>query len=322
MSFMENQILGYASPLYGRRSAQFRIEPFDYYEAGLFFQNTTFEEKMLAYAVCGGIPQYLTALSTCENIIDGIYECFFKKSGILYEEPENLLKQELREPAMYNTLITSIASGASKLNDIATKSGEDGRKISKYLKPLLDLQIVGREHPYGTESERKGVYKLKDNMFRFWYRYIPQNVTSIESGLGRQVIETRILQDLPAYVGRVFEDACREYMIRSNSMQRLPFIFHGIGRWWGTNPESKTQEEIDIIADSGVSAIFGECKWSKSKIDLRILSELQRKSMMFKQYEERCYILFSKSGFHRDVKEYAKQSNVLMTGLQELYKLH
>ena len=321
MSFMENQILGYASPLYGRRSAQFRIESFDYYDAGMFFQNASIEDKMLAYAVCGGIPQYLNVLAEHDNIVDGIYECFFKKSGVLYEEPGNLLKQELREPAVYNTLIASIANGASRLNEIATKSGEEGKKTSKYLKSLIDLQIVGKEHPYGIEAERKGIYNLKDNMFRFWYRYIPQSVTSIESGLGRQVIESRVLPDLPTYLGRVFENACREYMIRINSVQRLPFVFHGIGQWWGTNPESKTQEEIDFIADSGINAIFGECKWSKSKIDSSVLSELKRKSMMFKQYEKQYYILFSKSGFHGEVEECAKQDNVMLTGLKEMYSL-
>jgi len=321
MSFMENQILGYASPLYGRRSAQFRIEPFDYYEAGLFFRNTSFEDKMLAYAVCGGIPRYLRAVAEYDNIFDGIYECFFKKSGVLYEEPGNLLKQELREPAVYNTLISSIASGASKLNEIATKSGEDGKKTSKYLKSLLDLQIVGKEYPYGMETERNGIYHLYDNMYRFWYRYIPQNVTNIESGLGRQVIESCVLPDLPAYLGRVFEDACLEYMIRINGTQRLPFFFHGVGRWWGTNPDSKTQEEIDIIADSGVSAIFSECKWSAAKTDLGVLSNLQRKSMMLKKYEKLYYILFSKAGFHTDVEELSKGNNIVLTELQDLYSI-
>jgi hypothetical protein len=277
---------------------------------------------MLAYAVCGGIPQYLSVLSEYNNIIDGIYECFFKNSGVLYEEPGNLLKQELREPAVYNTLITSIANGASRLNEIATKSGEDGKKTSKYLKSLLDLQIVGKEHPFSTETERKGIYILQDNMFRFWYRYIPKNVMNIESGLGRQAIENRVLPDLPVYLGRVFEDVCREYMIRINGANKLPFLFHAIGRWWGTSPETKAQEEIDVIADSENSAVFGECKWSVSKMDLSVLSNLQRKSILFKQYKKQYYILFSKAGFRKDLKEYSNSNGVLLAGLQELYHLY
>ena len=317
MSFMANQVLGYKSPLYGRRSAQFHVEPFDYYDAGLFFEGASSEDKMLAYAVCGGIPQYLTALAEYDNVPDSICECFLKKSGVLFEEPENLLKQELREPAVYNTLIAAIAGGASKLNEISTKSGEENKKCSKYLRSLIDLHIVRKEHPYGVKAERNSVYALWDNMFRFWYRFIPQNVTNIESGLGNQVFESRIRPYLPAYIGRVFEDACRSYMRRQNGNQSLPFMFDGIGRWWGTNPETKAQEEIDIIADSGEKAVFGECKWSS--VGFGTLTELQRKSATFKRYSDKSYILFAKTGFHQTVIDYAAQNNIRLITLETLY---
>ena len=320
MSFMENQVLGYKSPLYGRRSAQFRVESFDYYDAGLFFPNYSYEDRILAYAVCGGIPQYLNALAEHDNLTDGIYECFLKKSGVLYEEPENLLKQELRKPAVYNTLIASIAGGASRLNEISTKAGEENKKCSKYLKSLLDLHIIGKEYPYGVKTERNSIYILHDNMFRFWYRFIPQNVTNIESGLGRQVLENRIKQGLPVYMGHVFEDACREYMKRINGSQSLPFMFDGIGRWWGTNPKTRTQEEVDILADAGDKAIFGECKWTTEKMGSDILTELQRKSEIFGRYSDKMYILFSKTGFNSAVENHAAQTGLKLIDLPALFE--
>jgi len=319
MSFMENQVLGYKSPLYGRRSAQFKIEPFDYYDAGLFFPSVSYEDKMLAYAVCGGIPQYLGALAEHENVTVGIYECFLKKSGVLYEEPENLLKQELREPAVYNTLIESIARGASKLNEISTKSGEESKKCSKYLKSLLHLHIVRKEQPYTTQSQRNAIYVLRDNMFRFWYRFIPKNISNIESGLGRQVFENRILPNLPAYIGHVFEDACREYMRRKNGTKDMPFMFNDIGRWWGTNPITKTQEEIDMIADADDNAIFGECKWSAEPVGRDVFEEIKRKSMMFERYKNKTYCLFSKGGFSAELKKAAVDNNIMLFELPDLY---
>lgn len=321
MSFMENQVLGYKSPLYGRRSAQLHIEPFDYYDVGLFFPQAEYEDKMLAYAVCGGIPQYLNAVAEHGSVTDGIYECFLKKSGVLYEEPENLLKQELREPAVYNTLVASIAGGASRLNDISTKSGEENKKCSKYLKSLVDLHILYKEYPYGVQTERKSIYVLLDNMFRFWYRFIPQNVTAIESGLGRQVLETRIVPGLPVYIGHIFEDACREYMKRQNGKSVLPFMFDGIGRWWGTNPNTKAQEELDILADAGEKAIFGECKWKAAAPGMDTLVELKRKSEMFTWYTDVSYIVFSKTGFQQSLFEAASQKNAMLVSLQELYNL-
>ena len=274
---------------------------------------------MLAYAVCGGVPQYLNAIAEYGSVADGVYECFLKKSGVMYEEPENLLKQELREPAVYNTLIASIAGGASRLNDISTKSGEEGKKCSKYLKSLMDLHILYKEFPYGVKTERKSIYVLKDNMFRFWYRFIPQNVTAIESGLGRQVLENRILQGLPAYLGHIFEDVCREYMKRQNANQTLPFMFDGIGRWWGTDPKSRIQEEIDIIADADGKAIFGECKWTSSAVGMDSLISLKRKSAMFTWYADVSYMLFSKTGFTKSLIDNAPQDNLMLVGLQELY---
>ena len=321
MSFMENQVLGYQSPLYGRRSSQFHVVPFDYYEAGLFFPQASCEDKMLAYAVCGGIPQYLNALSEYGGVTEGIGECFLKKSGILYEEPESLLKQELREPAVYNTLIASIAGGASRLNEISTKSGEDNKKCSKYLKTLLDLHILDKEFPYGAKTERKSIYRLRDNMFRFWYRFIPQNMTAIESGLGMQAFERQISQNLPSYLGYIFEDACRDYLKRLNGRPILPFMLNGVGRWWGTNPITKAQEEIDIIADAEDKALFGECKWLTTEIGLDVLTELRRKSGQFAQYREKKYILFSKSGFHPSLISDTSLTNVMLVSLPELYDL-
>jgi len=156
MSFMENQVLGAQSPLYGRRDMQFKIEPFDYYDSARFFEGWNNEDKAFAYAVTGGIPLYLARLKNHGNIADGIKNEFLKKNGALYEEPRNLLMQELREPAVYNAIIKSIADGASKPNDIAMKAGEEGKKVSKYLTTLINLRFVKKETPVigGTGARR------------------------------------------------------------------------------------------------------------------------------------------------------------------------
>lgn len=103
MSFMENQVLGYKSPLYGRRTAQLKIQPFDYLDSSNFFVDYTLEEKLLAFAIVGGIPQYLKNLAREGDLFNAIYHNFLRKDGHLFEEPTSILKQELREPAMYNS---------------------------------------------------------------------------------------------------------------------------------------------------------------------------------------------------------------------------
>lgn len=320
MGFMENQVLGYKSPLYGRRTAQFKIEPFDYFDSSLFFKNAPNTEKVLAYGVAGGIPQYLGIIAEEPDVQTGINESFFKKTGALYEEPENLLKQELREPAVYNSIITAIAFGASRLNDISTKAGEESRKCSKYLKTLIDLHIVEKEIPQGKKTERNSIYRLKDNMFRFWYRFIPKNTTNIESGLGEQIIANRVLPVISDYLGKIFEDVCREYLLRCNKAMTLPFLFSTIGRWWGNNPETRMQEEIDILAEYEDNAIFGECKWKNQPVGLAVLNDLIRKSAIFSQYKSKTYILFSKAGFTKELINKAQETdNIKLIDLDMLY---
>jgi AAA+ ATPase superfamily predicted ATPase len=57
MSFMENQVLGYQSPLYGRRTAQFKILPFTFFESLPFFEEYGDEDKAVLYGMTGGVPE-------------------------------------------------------------------------------------------------------------------------------------------------------------------------------------------------------------------------------------------------------------------------
>lgn len=320
MSFMENQVLGHKSPLYGRRDMQFKIEPFDYYDSAKFFDKWSNEAKAVAYAVTGGIPQYLNKLKAYDNVADGIRNEFLKKNGSLYEEPRNLLMQELREPSIYNTIIRAVAGGASKPNDIATKAGEEGKKVSKYLLTLMSLHLVKKESPILNTQERNGVYTVSDNMFRFWYKFVIENNMNIESGMADYVYQQKILPELPDYMGHIFEDICIQFLKRQNTAMILPFVFDEIGRWWGNNPISKCQEEIDIIAASKKTAIFGECKW-KNTVGIETLEGLKRKASLFKQFDKKYYYIFSKESFSKALQaEATADETVKLIILKDIYR--
>ena len=168
MSYMEDHVLAYKAPLYGRRTAQLKIEPFDFFEASLFFKNFSKEEKAIAYGVIGGTPQYLTQINDTLSIEQNVKDLYLNQTSSLFEETENLLKQEVREPAIYNAVITAIATGCSKLNEIANRISEDSSVCAIYIKNLISLGLVKKETPYGESSKRKTIYSIEDNMFRFW----------------------------------------------------------------------------------------------------------------------------------------------------------
>ena len=320
MSFMEHQVLGYQSPLYGRRTAQLKINPFDYADAALFFPKATKEEQILAYGVTGGVPYYLAALAKSRSVHAGIVETLLNPSGLLFEEPGNLLKQELREPALYNSIIESIANGASRPNDIVSKTHEQNGKISKYLNSLQELSIIQRITPFGKNSRRKSVYRITDALFRFWYRFIPQNMANIIAGNGKEVFEKKIEPELSTYLGHIFEDVCRQYLTRINQAKKLPFWIDGMGTWWGPNPIRHREEEIDIIAASGSTAMFCECKWRQEPLDMPVFQTLVERSALLPFYETRYYGLFSKSGFTETILDTEKsREDVFLFTLNDLF---
>ncbi len=318
MSFMEHQVLGYQSPLYGRRTGQLKVLPFDYRDSAAFFPAWSHEEQLIAYGVTGGIPQYLQRMAREETVWKAIEENFLSVDGFLFEEPSNLLKQELREPAVYNSIVSAIAQGAGRINEIATKTGEDSRKCTKYIGSLADLQIVEKETPVGDQSRRKGRYYLSDPLFRFWYRFIPANMTPIQTGKGQQVLEQVIKPQMPVYMGLAFEAVCRQYLLRYH--ESLPFLLGEVGRWWGNNPVLKREEEIDLVAFSGEKGLFAQCKWRKEKTGSAVLEDLMRKSALFEHIHEPHYFLFSKSGFTDQLQERAgKDDRITLVSLPQLF---
>ncbi|MCL2032577.1 MAG: ATP-binding protein [Methanomassiliicoccaceae archaeon] len=322
MSFMEYQVLGYQSPLYGRRTAQYRIKPLDYYDGAEFFCDASLEDKLLGYAVTNGIPKYLNVISEAKTVKAGIARAFFTKDGFLYEEPHNLLKQELREPAVYNAIIAAIANGATKLSVIAGKVGEKDSKVATYIKNLIDLGILSREVSTLARNDRNGIYTVKDSMYRFWYRFVPKAVTLIECEFG-DIYTTKVEPFIPDFMGPAFEDICKQYLLRLGRVNKAPFPFDRIGKWWGGNPVTKKETEIDIVATSTTEndIIIGECKWQNRETGVDIYKELRGKAALFADRDIHYYI-FSRSGFTAGLKKEAeKEDRLTLVSLEDLFRI-
>lgn len=318
MSYMEDHVLAYKAPLYGRRTAQMKILPFDFEESCRYFNNLSDEDKALMYGIVGGTPQYLLQMSDKLSVEENIKNTYLNPMSFLYEEPVNLLKQEVREPAIYTAIITAIATGHTRMSEISTKVGEDTNVCSNYLKNLMSLGIVQREIPYGEKASRKSVYSIEDNMFCFWYRFVMDNNSIIARGAADMVYK-RIEPQLSNYMGRVFEEICKQYLWKQLLAGNVPVEFVSLGRWWGNDPIQKSQAEIDIMGEQdSESALFAECKWRNERVDIDILETLVRRSKLFR-YTKVHYYLFSKSGFTKGCAEKAAESgNVTLVSYAEI----
>lgn len=319
MSFMEYQVLGYESPLYGRRTAQFKIEPLTYRETAVFHPDLSMEDNALIYGITGGIPHYINKLGVRNDLDDALLENLFDPSGYLFEEPENLLKQELREPGVYNSIITAIAEGASKLNEIATKTRIATGPCSKYLKVLTELGIIWKDTPVTEKPGKRTIYMIKDNFFRFWYRFVPRNITMIGSGRIKQVYETAVKNQFSDYMGLVFEAMCRQYLIRY--AQNLPLTLTDIGQWWGTDAKRRRQVQIDIV---GIAAekdeyLIGSCKYKKEPVGVDELNLLKEYAEVFGKGRKYYFYIFSKGGFTSGLREREKRGEVTLLTLEDIY---
>ncbi|MBR5572256.1 MAG: ATP-binding protein [Oscillospiraceae bacterium] len=320
MSYMEDHVLAYKAPLYGRRTAQIKLLPFDFEETCRYLEGMSGEDKALLYGAVGGTPQYLLQIDPRRSVEENIKNIYLNPTSFLYEEPINLLKQELREPAIYTAIITAIANGASRLSEIATKVGEDSSVCATYLKSLISLGLIQKEFPYGDTATRKALYSISDNMFRFWYRFVPANNSIIARG-AVDLAYKRIAPSFSDYMGKVFEDISTQYLWKLLLSERTPVAFSSLGRWWGNDPVNKCQTEIDIMGEEGKdTALFAECKWTSDKADLDVLETLVHRSKLF-HYKTVHLYLFSKSGFTKGCIDKAKElGNVSLVTYEDMLK--
>lgn len=278
IGMMETEVLGYRSPLYGRRTGQWKVEPLNFFELIELFPNYSTEEIVKVYSALDAIPGYLVKFDPVLRVEKNIEERIFRKGEFLNLEPEFLLKEELRDPSNYMSILRTIAAGSSTFNEICNSTRLDKSLVSKYLTILDNLHIVEKTFPViATGKARlkgKGSYRIKDKFFNFWFRYVYPFQDYLERGEIGVVVEF-LNRDFNTYLGFVFEDVAREFLIRlkSESTSETPLR---IGKWWHKD------KEIDLLVlnETKKECVFFEVKWSelKRRECEKVLEELMEKS--------------------------------------------
>ena len=299
ISIMENEIMGRKSPLHDRQTATLKIKPFNYLESSAFFSNYSNLDKILAYGILGGIPRYLEAFDPSKTIEENIASKIIRNGAYLYEEPDNLLKAELRDTNTYNSILSAISSARNRIVDIAAYIHEDRTKVAKYLTILQTLRLVEKRVPCGeSPKSKKSIYVIKDNFLKFWFRYEFTNNTYY-SILGPKDAANEIMNDISNFMGDAFEEICKEYVIRQAKQRKLPFIPFYIGKWWGTNPFLKAQDDVDVLVldRTQTKAIFIECKFTSNPMPMEEYTDLLNSTKAFPKIKEQHLCFISKSGF-------------------------
>ncbi len=319
VSLMERSVLAEKSPLYGRRNAQYRLEPLGLREAGEFFPGLTFAERFRRYATLGGVPAYCLQFDPTRDLWTSVRERILSKGAFLRDEGTFLLMQELREPRVYMAILSALAEGRTRLGDIANRAlGPTGHnQATFYLQTLQNLRLVERIVPI-TETQphksRRGIYRICDPFLRFWFRFVLPEQTRLEMGLAEHVLEQRIRPDFQSFCAPIFEDACRSFVLRA----KLPFAPVQVGSWWSS------QAEVDVVAfnQDHSEVLLGECKWSDRPVGENVLADLDAKATeLLRTLSPRNVwrALFAPS-FTPSLKRRAAEADVLLFSLQDLYE--
>lgn len=305
MSFMENQVLSAKSPLYGRRTSQIRLRPFTFFESKEMLKGMNKEDIAIIHSVTGGVPEYLSYINKYKSLDENLINLFFKSTaGRLFDEPNLLLKQEFNVPYVYNQIIYAIANGANKNSEIANKTEIPSASLTPYLNNLIELEIIKKEVPYGKQTRRKTIYRIKDGLFRFYYRYIFGFQSQILSMSGDKVYKEFVKKDLANFMGEGFEDISYDFFAKLNREDKFPKFVYSYGRWWGNNPLEKKEEEIDLVGEGKSFSIFGEFKWRNRDFDMKELEKLINKSRFVGIDQSNAhYLIFTKKDFSSEVKK-------------------
>lgn len=298
---MFENIFSSSRPLFNRQTFQIHLKECDYFESSLYFPNFNNENKIRIYSVFGGLPFYLSKIDDQNSLEENIINLIIKEGAQFASEVQMLLNTELRSVHGYQSVLQAIHSGSTSLAQIDSKAGiNDTSKTFKYIKKLIELEIVIKEHRFKDKpNSKKHLYKIKNNFFAFYYRFIWKNEASRAIMEATDFYDVFIKEQLDEYVAMRFENICQQYLVKNFKKRHKTPALH-IGRYWYNNRELKKDLEIDVCVESTKYLYAYECKWTNNQITKSIMDNLINKS---KEIGATKYGAFSKNGFALNIKD-------------------
>lgn len=317
---METEVLGRKSPLYGRRTGQWKVDHLPFKEFVKFFPNTTFEKLVEFYSITGGIPLYILEFDEDKTVYENAKSSIATRGSLLYQETDIILKEELREPKTYFSILKEISAGKNTSNELSNALGVERTALTRYLNTLEVLELIELIKPITAKKKsRNTIYSLKDNYFKFWFTFVYPFIKDLDSFIF-DGFERNLKQNFNSYVGKQFEIVCKEAIRLAN-----PINSTNIGKWWGAYRDLETSErktaEIDIIVinEQAKKILFAECKWQDNVDARKVLAGLKEKAKFVQwsnDVREEHYAVLAKS-----FKEKVKESNVVLFDIRDVEKI-
>lgn len=241
--WVENSMIPKIGSMATALSGLLKVRELRFMDMRKLFSTYSYKDSIQIYAALGGIPglwnSFSPECSAADNIINNIVE----RQSRLHEEMSVYMSEELREPAVYNTLLSCMARGCNKLNDIYAHTGFSRAKISVYLKNLMELDLVEKVFSVETEgyaNAMKGIYKVSNPYVRFYFRFLFPHQSMLQDMTKEGFYDSYIRDYYPDFVEEAYRKVCKEWI----SSDKLSLGYHVIGEWIGKNGT------IDIVAQN------------------------------------------------------------------------
>lgn len=285
-------------------SGTMKLENLTFLEVVRAFPDLSVSECIKIYGVIGGVPGYMDQWDARLSFKENICRLVLSKNGYLFDMAQHVIASELRELSVYNTILSAIAQGHNKLNDLFLYTGFSRAKISVYMKNLSHFDIIEKVISFetgGWENAKKGVYQIKDTFVNFWFRFLFLHISELYMMSESDFYDKYIEKELDEYLTRYFRNVCMEYLQLLNQLGRVPFAIHKMGMWVG-----KTGT-IDIIAQSSDRRnIVGLCNWNQPYLTMQMCEKMYETMQKAKINSEH-YYLFSAKAFEPELVEYVRK---------------
>lgn len=258
------------------------------------FPNYSVRESVEAYGVIGGVPEYMGQWEDRQDIRSNICTHILSQNGFLHGKAEEVIRTQLRELSVYNTILEALASGKHKLNGLFQETGFSRAKISVYLKNLMEFDVVEKVYSFetgGWQNAQKGLYQIKDTYINFWFKFVYPYLSDLQQMEPEEFYDAHIAGGLKGYLKRYFVRVCMEYLELQELVGKLPLKIHKMGTWIGK------KGHIDIIAQNSVREnIICLCNWSEPEMTFEMCQELFQ-SMEQAKITANYYYLFTAGAF-------------------------
>jgi AAA+ ATPase superfamily predicted ATPase len=321
--FVQNVLTG---PAYGRNTGSLQLRPLGYRQAALFFPQWSHEDHVRAFAVTGGMPHYLLQFDPAQSLSWNVVNRVLRRGAVLYGEAEFLVREELKEPRIYFSILRAMADGCTRMSEIATRVGNRS-DVSPYLKNLEALDLLSYRQPV-LGKQRRGLWVIADPYLRFWFRFVLPYQRQLEHGADPYALFDEVVaSSLDNCVSMpTFEEICRAWVAREATTAALGRITD-IGAWWGqvpqplpTNARHTVEAEIEVIAAHGTRLVLaGEATWGRAPVTLGVLHHLREVVAQVPGMNPDTKLALFGRAFDPSLQSVAAAESVRLVTVDELY---